>query len=150
MGFGMQNDVAVSMEEPIKRLQNLSEHLPGEESEIYEFAAMLAKRLNPDLLPVGVNLSIELLLHDLKKGVDGYTGRPIHGIGGMPPMFYVVLRLAIPRILDAAFPVEFAKRVKEIMAEVAELSRTSPKPGLPNTAPTDEQPEKTAAPEKSD
>ncbi len=105
-----------------EKLRNLREHMPEEEDIIYKFGEYLAERLGEDsskIYPVGFNLTAELALQDLTKGVDGYTGKPIkNSLTGYPQMFYIILGTRMPQIADAVCPAEFAKEVMEIREEI--------------------------------
>lgn len=115
----MSLDNAISMEPVKKKLENLQEHLPNQNPMVYEFAEFLAARLNPELVPPGFVMATELALADLRKGVDGFTGKPISGnLSGYPRQLYAGLRMYIPEIIKAVCPEDFAKGVKEFYDQV--------------------------------
>lgn len=106
---------AISMEPIKERLQNLREYMPGEDEIVYQFGTFLANRLNPELLPAGFNLSTELAISDLRRGIDGYSGQPIrHKLSGYPPIIYTLLRMRVPDIAYAVCPQGFAKEVEQL------------------------------------
>lgn len=110
---------AISMEEVKVKLRNLSEHLPNEDKILYEFARLLADRLNEKLVPEGFLLGAQLLLYDLERGIDGYTGQRINSrLVGYPPIIYVSIELMIPMIAEATCPADFAQEVHKIVEEI--------------------------------
>jgi len=106
--------------EPIKeKLRNLKEHMPDQQDVIYDFAEYLADRLNPELVPEGFNMAMELALYDLQQGVDGFTGQPIQSrLVGYPAPIYALLRMQVPEIADAVCPEDFAQGVRKMYDEV--------------------------------
>lgn len=117
---------AIQTKEVKEKLKNLRKYLPGQEQIVYDFAAKLADRLNPELVPAGFNTAAELLLYDAQKGVDGYTGQPLGGhfhLIGYLPQLYAALRMSIPDIAEAVCPEDFAKGVKEFQDKVYEIAR---------------------------
>lgn len=93
--------------------------MPGESQFTYDFGAYLATRLNPELNPLGFNLTIQLMLYDLQSGIDGFTREPVpHSLSGMPAMVYALMEMAIPRIAGAVCPSDFAKKVNQVYAEI--------------------------------
>ena len=115
----------LSMDEPKQKLAKLEEFVPNQPCSVfYDFGHYLATRLNPELIPEGFVMGCELALYDLQMGMDGFTGKPIQNkLVGYPPIIYDLLRVRIPLIADAIFPVDFATSVKiyinEINAEMA-------------------------------
>jgi len=107
------------MEEPKQKLMRLEELIPTTASNLlYDFGRFLADYLNPELVPSGFLLGCVLALHDLEKGVNGFTGEPIrNNLIGYPPMIYAFLRMEIPHIADVIFPIEFATDVKNLIEE---------------------------------
>lgn len=117
---------AISMEEPKKRLANLKEFMPKANDQVLAFCRFLAEYLNSEIVPQGFVMGCELALHDLQKGVHGFTGKPIQSsLVGHPPMIYRLVRMEIPRIADAVFPEDFASGVKAFIAEVNESVQKS-------------------------
>lgn len=110
---------AISTEDMKTKLQNLREYMPGEPEFTYDFGAYLAKRLNSPLNPMGFNMTIQLTLFDMQKGVDGFTGKPVpSSLSGMPVPLYVVMEMNIPRIARAVCPSDFADKVDQVYAEI--------------------------------
>ena len=124
----MSLDNAISMEPVKKKLENLQEHLPNKTPMVYEFAEFLAGRLNPELVPRGFVMATELALTDLRKDVDGFTGKPISGnLSGYPSQLYSILRIYVPEIVKAVCPEDFAKGVKEFYDQVHEEMKKNQK-----------------------
>ena len=110
---------AISTEEIKEKLRNLKEYMPGEPEITYDFATYLANRLNPKLNPGGFQISAELLLSDMKKGVDSFTRQAMsRNLAGYPPNLYAILRGTVPDIAKAVCPEDFAKSVKDFYEEV--------------------------------
>ena len=112
---------AISTEEMKEKLRNLKEYMPKEEDVLYSFGRYLAKRLegHPELVPEGFNVTVELALHDLQKGIDGYTQKPIQSrLVGYPPIIYSLLRMRTPDIAKAVCPEDFAEGVRKMYEEV--------------------------------
>ena len=125
------NAQALSMDEAKQKLAKLEEFIPdAPDGLLYEFGLFLAGYLGPKLVPMGFVLGCELALHDLRAGVNGFTSKPIQGrLVGYPPMIYDLLRMEIPCIADAIFPVEFAAGVKTFI-EAVNQKMQGPEGGL--------------------
>ena len=107
------------------RLRNLRWHLPNQDDTVYQLGNYLADRLNgaDELLPVGLNMIVELGFYDLRKGINGFTGEPIRsGLAGCPPQLYAVLKeFSVQSIVEVVCPEDFAKEFKEIREEVKRM-----------------------------
>lgn len=116
------NSQALSMDEPKAKLVRLEELIPNApDNMVYEFGRYLAGYLNSQLVPPGFVMGCDLALHDLHRGVNGFTGEPIrNGLVGYPSAIYALLRAEIPDIADAIFPAEFATAVKDFLKKVTE------------------------------
>lgn len=115
----MEISDAVSTEEMKAKLQNLKEHMPNKPQFTYDFGAYLATRLNPQLNPMGFNMTIQLTLYDLQTGVNGFTGEPVPcSLSGMPAMVYALMEMNIPIIARAVCPGDFADKVAQVYAEI--------------------------------
>ncbi len=120
------NGQALSMEEPKRKLMNLEAFIPDDPNNpneslhlLYDFGRHFADYLNSQLVPTGFVLKCELALHDLQTGVNGFTGKPIRSrLVGYPPIVYSLLRMEIPRLVDAVLPAEFAADVKNYIEQV--------------------------------
>lgn len=109
---------AISTDEIKAKLQNLKEHMPGEPQFTYDFAAYLATKLNPKLAPMGFNITFQLTLYDLRKGIDGITKKPTpSSISMMPAPVYIVTEMNLPRIAQAVCPKDFAEQVEKMYKE---------------------------------
>lgn len=115
---------ALSTDSMSDKLRNLGQYMPVQDNLICEFGSYLADRLNPELVPAGFNMAAELLLYDLRTGVDGYSGEPIRSsLVGNPPVIYAILRAIVPKIAEAVCPPDFAKGVKDFHEKVNEKMR---------------------------
>lgn len=87
-----------------EKLVNLEQYLPGQEETVYEFARFLATRANDKWAPQGFQLQAELALHDLQKGKDGSTGKPIQNpLAGNSSEIYIILKTILPQIQEVIF-----------------------------------------------
>ena len=104
-----------------EKLRSLSQYMPGQPESTYALAAYLADRLSSELTPEGFNMIAESALSDLRKGVNGITGRPITiSLAMNPPIVYELLRKTVPKIAEAVCPQDFARSVREIHEQVKE------------------------------
>jgi hypothetical protein len=77
-----------------------------------EFCRLLASRLQSQVTPLGFLMAFELMIIDVEKGVDGFTGKRIEsyisglGIGG-------IYRLSMSSIIKKVLPEDFAQQVIE-------------------------------------
>ena len=93
--------------------------MPDEPQFTYDFGDYLATRLNPQLSPLGFNMTFKLTLYDLQMGVNGFTQKPVpHSLSGMPAAVYAVMGMDIPRIARAVCPPDFAEKVDQVYAEI--------------------------------
>jgi hypothetical protein len=123
-----RKELVLSMKEAKEKLSELQKYMPKNEDTIWEFGRMLSTKLNPELVPEGFVMACELLIYDLQKGVDGFTGQPIRSkLVGYPPMIYALLRMEIPHIASVIFPEEFATAVKDFIQEVNKEAREKQK-----------------------
>ena len=120
-------ELAIDTLEMKEKLTHLSKYmedqsgsfLQGMDSTVFEFSRLLSERLNPQIVPAGFIMGAELLLYDLRRGVNGFTMEPIKSpLVGMPDTVYDGLRLYIPKIANAVAPSEFAKEVKKEQEEI--------------------------------
>ena len=122
----MEISDAIATEEMKTKLENLINHMPGEYKFTYDFGAYLAGRLNPELTPMGFNITFRLTLRDLKNGIVGYSGEPVPPhLGGMLPSVYANMGANIPRIARAVCPSDFADKVCQVYAEMFMLKYTN-------------------------
>jgi hypothetical protein len=84
-----------------------------------EFAHLLAERINSGIVPMGFIMAASLLIYDLEKGVNGFTGEPISsGLVGLSDAEYLGIQRAIPDLARIAFPENFADEVKKRLADM--------------------------------
>ena len=113
------NELKLDTTEIKERLNNLEEYMPDEHEMTYDFAAYLADKLNPTIVPMGFKMSAELALYYLAKGVDELSGEPIKNrLVGYSPIIYGAISMSIPQIADAVCPEEFAKEVTRLCEEI--------------------------------
>jgi len=101
----------------IDKLRQLAEFLPAGNPVLYEFSTLLADRLDRldqrKITPLSFVFTASLLVEDLKRGIDGFTGQPI----GYPQEGYRLLESHIPTIARAIYPSDFADHVDSIFQE---------------------------------
>lgn len=99
---------------PIKeKLRNLKAYIPDAEEVMCDFAAYLAERINPRVVPMGFVIGAELAIYELENNITKYTSKP-SSLFGYSPEMYALMRVAVPQIVDAVCPEEFARGVKEV------------------------------------
>src|SRR3989338_1295086 len=127
---------AISMREPKQKLARLEESMPDADQIVHEFGHFLAQYLAADeLVPEGFLLGCNLALHDLSRGINGWTGEPIrNSLVGFQGLTYTYLWLDVPNIAQVIFPPEFAAAVRVFLGQVARNVRPSP-----NTLPPEER-----------
>src|SRR3989344_9243327 len=96
----------ISTEEITEKLQNLKDHMPNESEFTYDFGTYLATRLGQsEIDPLGFNTTVQRVLYDFAKGIDGFTRKPVpSSLSGMPGAVYVAMRTRIPEIARAVCP----------------------------------------------
>ncbi len=110
---------AIDLTDAKEKLKNYKAVDPEADAALCAYAATLGKRFNERLLPVGVNMSIQLVIHDLQRGVCGFGGSLPRELIGNPPVFYAILLLRTPDILRKTMPTDFANDVIATMDEVS-------------------------------
>lgn len=119
----------VSMEEPKRKLRGTYSSEPY----MQDFKSLLADRLKERHDPLNVLLAVNLLVTDLKKGTDGWTGKPIvDGSGHVPKIvgldhsMYSLLGSMLVRNSEEYFGEDFAEEMKrewrEVSAEASSLA----------------------------
>ncbi len=85
-----------------------------------EFAHLVANKLGEaPIVPLGFVHMSELLLVDLKRGIDGYTGEPVESsLVGITDDEERKLRASVPALARAAFSSGFADDVENSMKEM--------------------------------
>ncbi len=121
----MSHTTPLEMKEVIEKLRNLKQYLPDEEDVVYEFAILLAQRLekyHPKVNPAGFNIAVETLFYDLKRGKDSYlNNEPLKSnLVGHSPHFYPILKWSVKNIVRAICPEDFAKGYEFVVEEVRE------------------------------
>lgn len=122
MGASAIMDHLISLTEPKTKLNNLAAHMPDADDFTCKFAATLALYLNDEMIPEGVNMGCELLLHDLARGKSGYPSiRLPSSLTGQPATVYGIMAMTVPSIVAATFPADFAARFNEVRHEIATM-----------------------------
>ena len=113
----------ISTEEIKEKLQNLKDHMPNKPEFTYDFGTYLATRLEQsEINPLGFNMTVQRVLYDLAKGIDGFTMKPVpSSLSGMPVTYYAAMRTRIPEIARAVCPADFAERVAQVYAETGQF-----------------------------
>src|SRR3989344_3611536 len=105
--------------ESLRNLRQLIHGGVADDDFLYAFGEYLADHLNPQLVPMGFVMALELAMYDVQKGIDSRTNRPISSrVAGYPPMMYALLRMRFSEIAYAVLPAEFAAQVKAHIEEV--------------------------------
>jgi hypothetical protein len=99
---------AISMGHVKEKLRNLKSYLPDRIQPVYDFAERLAGTLGNKVVPEGFNMAAEAAVRYIQAYYEVY-GEPI-----------LTLRACIPEVARTVCPVDFAKRVGEIHAQVGE------------------------------
>lgn len=105
-----------------ERFLNLREHWPGALPGIIEFARLLADYMSPKLVPVGFYMAVTLLLYDLGKGKNGFSGKPIdsHLVGH--PIIAVAVLPEVGTLARVGFSAAFADAVAQVAADIGSMS----------------------------
>lgn len=105
---------ALDMSDAKKKLANY-----GDDDLTKAFAAELGSRLNPQLVPEGVNMVIQLLFYDMDTGHNGFSGKPIPSVlTGQPQIIFAILEsVTLPRLIADGFPADFAAEIVKFQAE---------------------------------
>jgi len=104
----------------IDKLRQLAEFLPEANPVLYEFSTLLANCLDQSrkITPLAFVFTASLLVKDLERGIDGFTGKPIRSkLVGYPQEGYRLLEIQIPTIARAIYPADFADNVDSIFQE---------------------------------
>lgn len=118
-------DQSEDMEAFGDKLRNLKQFVPEVSPLMVEFGRVLADRLNPRLLPMGLHLAQELTLMDLQQGTDGFAVTSIKGLEPLsksslalqPPITYALIRARMLDVVDRLLPPRFAQGYREWVAE---------------------------------
>lgn len=125
---------AISMKEPAEKLRNkdILSKMNAATDHFFDFTNFLATRLEAsgELLPMGFAMAVELVINDLTKGIDGYTGAPLNNrLVGMPPMIFGLMKRGLYRHLKLVLPEDFANEVLKFEEEVqAEIKKKAAQP----------------------
>jgi hypothetical protein len=113
----------LSMKEAKENLKKLDLLLPEETNALVSpFGEFLTEYLAINLTPGGFLKACQRAISDLKAGTKSHSGQKIEGIlAGHPKIIYSILGMSIPEIVDVIFPVDFAKKVKELRSEMKEI-----------------------------
>ncbi len=112
---------SLSMKEVKLKLANLKELMPQSNDTIWKLGIFLSEYLNEELTPSGFVFGTELAIHDLQKGVNGFTNQKIsNSLVGYPGIMYNLMRIAVPEIAGAVLPIEFAVEVKKVIKDAKE------------------------------
>jgi hypothetical protein len=83
----------------------------------------LAKRLNPEIVPMGFLMTTELYIYDINSGKDGFTGEPMpRDVVGMPLGMNGIIRLVASEIASEAFGEDFGDAVVKVQQKTAASS----------------------------
>jgi hypothetical protein len=84
-----------------------------------QFNLLLAERLRGDISAGGIAVALTCFVYDLRTGVDGFTGQPLHAtLRSMPPFgAYALLSLA-KHLIAKNVPDDVRAEVESEMAKV--------------------------------
>ncbi|MFC1697086.1 hypothetical protein ACFL1H_02030 [Nanoarchaeota archaeon] len=117
---------SIDTKEIKENLYNLKEVMPGEDQFVYDFAKVLSDRLNPRLAPIGLKMSIELLLTDLHNGVNSFSEPSINRLLGYPDIMYnAISGLIVPKIVEKVVPQDFYEAYNVFCGKVEEEMKKS-------------------------
>lgn len=106
------------------KLAHLEQLIPNEPEVLYEFCRYLEARLGPHVRPVGFVMGYFGAIEELKTGLDRTTKTQISDpLVGRSCVTYIHLQMALPRVLEAAFPKQFARTAQDTLKFI-EVSRT--------------------------
>lgn len=104
-------------------MANLRKHMPDADPFTCDFAAEWGNRLADEMYPEGANMAAELLLYDLSAGKSGFPSMPLpHRLTGQPRIVYVMMGMALVRIMNAVAPPEFATAFSEVRNAVSAMA----------------------------
>jgi hypothetical protein len=82
----------------------------------YEFANLIADRLDRVTTPGEFYITVERTLWDLQHGIDGFTDEPIESdLVGLPETIYPILRDFSTVLAETAYSADFADAVRGII-----------------------------------
>ena len=118
----MTLDQAISTTEMQAKLKNLREHMPNADDFMCRVGEYFAERLggHEQVNPMGFVNAFNLMIYDLRTGVNGFTGKPVpHSLTGQPPQLYAVLSMYVPIFAEKVCPESFAQDVRQFCDEVS-------------------------------
>jgi hypothetical protein len=110
--------LAMSMDEPRRKLENLREFIPKATAELCELGYILASYLEPtpQLGPRDFATVCNKVFKDLSAGVKYQRRVPGSAtLTGNPQAFYITLRIWLPEVVKAVLPETFATEVNAIL-----------------------------------
>ncbi len=85
-----------------------------------QFYKLLADRLKGKTRAQGLAVACTCFLYDVRSGVDGFTGQPLHAaLCGLPPIGAFVLFVEAKQIILANVPDDVRADVKSVLDGVA-------------------------------
>lgn len=114
---------ALDMTETKKKLMNIRSMMPfiGHPAEeiIGNYCKYLAECLNPQLVPAGFMLAMEMILDSCRKGENYSSFNPMPPkLYGYPHGIYTLLRMEFPKIIKCVLPEEFGKITIEYYEDI--------------------------------
>lgn len=110
------SDSAAKIKENLCKLGELGIDDPT----LQKFGKLMGARMNGSVVPMGFVVCAELMVSDLQRGIDGFSGLPINGsLVGLPPFAYIMIRMEFGHLADVCCEPEFAAEVKKFLAQVA-------------------------------
>jgi len=111
---------AESTLDPSQRLLQAQEFAPRLlDPRVVELGKFVARRMSPQLAPMDFVMTSALCVEDLKRGIDGYTHKPIDStLSRQPEYVYNFLYLNISNLARIAFSEGFADKVRAFLVDV--------------------------------
>ncbi len=110
---------------------------------VVELGKFVARRMNPQLVPMDFVIASALCIEDLKRGIDGFTHKPIDTtLFRQPEYVYNFLYLNIPTLARIAFSEAFADDVRTNLLAILARSRVEEDDWVLSPITTIEQAEK--------
>jgi len=82
------------------------------------FYKLLADRFRGELHVKAVDMLCMLFLHDVRTGVDGYTGQPLKGLRDVPPIAVKVMFVEAKQIILKNVPDDIRATVERALGQL--------------------------------
>jgi hypothetical protein len=123
-------DLKTESGDPLATTEQLERYLDRNEEEMQRelghkfmvnMARTLAQRIGGQVVPMGLNMCVELFIYDCIKGVSGFTGEPMPSeLLGYPDVMYSLFRMELDKIVPKAFGEDFAEEYELVLEQIRE------------------------------